>query len=161
MGEGSHCVSGVYVCMCVSSSDSTLPLISLPLPFFSLSSPPPPFCVFPVLLSLLAVSGEHQLLHYRDGERPPPRHTHTHHTHNVTTVHYGNHTGILPSLLCWQMESFGAHHCVLLFFRLMWVNWVRLVDFGCWPSRRTGAWPSSRFVKPSHRESPNRLWALI
>lgn len=68
-------VSSVYVCMCVSSGDSLLPLIAFShLCFLSLYSPPPPLCVFPALFSLLAGSGEHQLLHYID---PPPPCTHT------------------------------------------------------------------------------------
>lgn len=49
VGEGSHCVSSVYVCMCVSSSDF------LPPPHLSL--PPslltPSLCVFPALFFTL------------------------------------------------------------------------------------------------------------
>lgn len=133
VGEGSHCVSSVYVCMCVSSSDFLPPPhLSLPL------SSPPPSVSFLLCSSLLAGNGEHQLLHYIDGESSPTPHTHSlTHTHCVSTVHCGNHTVILPSLLSRQMESFHALHPVL-FFKLMRLTRVRPQrDFSI---ENTGQW---------------------
>lgn len=76
--------------------------------------------VFPALFWLLAGVGEHQLLHYIDGESSP---TYIY-TYIETTLHYGNHTVILSSLLCREMESFQRQrwqkiHCDVW---LMWRN---------------------------------------
>lgn len=70
-----------WTCACVSvvRSPPSPSFLSLSPSRISLSSPPPSFCVFPALLSLLAVSGEQQRLHYRQGERVlPPPHSQTH-----------------------------------------------------------------------------------
>lgn len=61
----------VCTCACVSV------VVTPPSPHLSLSrflSPHllHPLCVFHAVFSLLAVGGEHQLLHYIDGESPPP-----------------------------------------------------------------------------------------
>lgn len=75
-----------WTCACVSvvRSPPSPSFLSLSPSRISLSSPPPSFCVFPALLSLLAVSGEQQRLHYRQGERVLPLLTHKH-THSYNT----------------------------------------------------------------------------
>lgn len=110
-----------WTCACVSvvMTPPSPSFLSLSPSHISLSSPPPSFCVFPALLSLLAVSGEQQRLHYRQGERVLPllTHKHTIFIHYVTTVHCGNRTRSLPQSFCSQLVPFGGHHTVL--FRLM------------------------------------------
>ncbi len=122
MGEGSHSVSGLYVCMCVSSSDfPPPPHLSFP-PVISLSSHLlHPSVYFLLCSSLLAGSGEHQLLHYIEGESSPTLHIHT-----VTLLPPRKSYSDL-AILDEQANGvlFHALHPVL-FFRLMQMTWVRL-----------------------------------
>lgn len=118
VGEGTCHVSAVDASMCVSSKDSTLPLISLS---FSLSH----FSLLTssILLSFLlcshfwqSVENSSSSITDEEKESSPSSHTHTV-IHYVTTVHYGNHTGSLPLSFCRQAVPFSGHHPVL--FRLM------------------------------------------